>query len=229
VDVNTKVTYTLTFSEDINGSTVSALDFSNAGTSAITIGTITETIPGVFTVEVTPTTLGSLRLQVPTAASIADGVGNLLIANLAIQDAETLSVTADSTAPTLTSIVDNQNGGLVPVGRVVIYTIAFNEDINASTVSSAYFSNAGTSAITIGAIAEPSLGVFTVQVTPTNEGTLILQISVSASIIDVAGIALDNDPALLDDTTTRRHDDQRNPRRQLRVGGNHLHDRITRR
>ena len=57
VDVNTKVTYTVTFSEDINATTVTSVDFSNAGTSAITIGTITETSPGVFTVEVTPTTL----------------------------------------------------------------------------------------------------------------------------------------------------------------------------
>jgi hypothetical protein len=201
VDVNTKVTYTLTFSEDINASSVTAIDFSNAGTSAITIGAIIETTPGVFTVEIIPTTIGTLQLQVPTTAAIADGAGNLLIANPAIQDTETLSVTADSTAPTLTSIVDDQTGSPVQVGRVVIYTITFNEDINASTVSSADFSNAGTSNITIGAIAEPSPGVFTVQVTPTNEGTLRLQIPVSASINDVSGIALDNDPALLDNTT----------------------------
>ena len=59
VDLNTKVTYTLTFSEDINAATVNSIDFSNAGTSAITIGAITETSPGVLSVEVTPTTIGN--------------------------------------------------------------------------------------------------------------------------------------------------------------------------
>lgn len=201
VDVNAKVIFTLTFSEDINATTVTSVDLSNAGTSAITIGAITETSPGVFTVEVTPTTIGTLTLQVPTTAAIADAAGNLLDSNPAIQDAETLSVTSDTTAPTLTGIVDDQNGSPVQVGRAVIYTLTFSEDIDASTVSSADFNNAGTSNITFGTIAEASPGAFTVQVTPTNEGTLRLQIPASASITDVAGIALDNDPAIPDDTT----------------------------
>lgn len=201
VDVNTKVTYTLTFSEDINATTVNSIDFSNAGTSAITIGAITETSPGVFTVEVTPTTIGTLRLQVPTTASIADAAGNLLDSGPAIQDAETLTITADSTAPTMIGIVDDQGGGPVEVASIVIYTVTFSEDINSGSVSSADFSNAGTSNITIGPITETSPGVFTVQITPTDEGTLRLQIPVSAAITDAAGIPLDNDPALLDDTT----------------------------
>jgi hypothetical protein len=150
VDVNTKVTYTLTFSEDINAATVSSIDFSNAGTSAITIGAITETSPGVLTVEVTPATIGSLRLQIPATASIADAAGNLLDSDPAIQDEETLTIIADSTAPTLTSIADDQGGGLVEVGSIVIYTATFSEDINSGTVSPADFSNAGTSNITIG-------------------------------------------------------------------------------
>ena len=200
VDVNTKVSYTLTFSEDINAATVTSIDFSNAGTSAITIGAITETSPGVFTVEVTPTTIGTLRLQIPTTASITDPSGNLLVNNPAIQDVEMLMVNADSTAPTLASIADDQGGGLVEVDSIVIYTVTFSEDINAGTVSSADFSNAGTSGITSGPIAEISPGVFTIEVTPTNEGTLRLQIPASASITDAAGIPLVNNPALLDDT-----------------------------
>jgi Carbohydrate esterase, sialic acid-specific acetylesterase/Bacterial TSP3 repeat len=201
VDVNTKVTYTLTFSEDINAATVNSIDFSNAGNSAITIGAITETSPGVFTVEVTPTTIGTLRLQIPTTASIADAAGNLLDSDPAIQDDETLTVNPDSTAPTLTTIADDQGGGPVEVGSIVIYAVTFSEDINGGTVSSADFSNAGTSVITFGLISETSPGVFTVQVTPTDEGTLRLQIPASASITDAAGIPLDNDPAILDDTT----------------------------
>ena len=59
VEANTLVTYTVTFSEDMDSNTVSATDFGNAGTStAVTIGTVTETAPGVFTVPVSP---GSAR------------------------------------------------------------------------------------------------------------------------------------------------------------------------
>ena len=61
---NTTVTYTLTFSEDINAATVSADDFGNAGTSTVDLEAITETSPGVFAVTLTPTDPGTLRLRV---------------------------------------------------------------------------------------------------------------------------------------------------------------------
>jgi alpha-galactosidase len=203
VDVNSRVTYTVTFNEDMNGSTVTAADFDNAGTSAITLGAITETAPGVFTVEVLPTTVGTLRLRVPISAYMTDASGNPLDNDPAIADDTTLTVTADTTPPTLasTDIVDDQGGGPVDTNTVVIYAVTFSEDMNAGTVGAADFSNAGTSDITIGPIAETSPGVFTVEVTPTTEGTLRLQIPVSASMTDLAGIPLDNNPAIIDDTT----------------------------
>ncbi|MBV08403.1 MAG: hypothetical protein CMN21_04195, partial [Rubinisphaera sp.] len=86
----TMVTYTITFSEDIDENTVDAADFDNAGTAPITIGTITETSPGVFTVEVTPTGPGSLILCVPNGATIDDASGNSLVAP--VQDDTTLTV-----------------------------------------------------------------------------------------------------------------------------------------
>ena len=81
------------------------------------------------------------------------------------------------------------------------YTVTFNEDMDASTVSAADFSNAGTATVSIGAITEITPGVSTVLVTPTTSGTLRLQIPNTAVLNDVAGNPLDNDPALLDDTT----------------------------
>ena len=60
----------MTFSEDMDDGTVSAADFANAGTAPISIGTITETTPGVFTVLVTPTDAGTLRLEIPAGAII---------------------------------------------------------------------------------------------------------------------------------------------------------------
>ncbi|MBK7871797.1 MAG: hypothetical protein IPJ74_14520 [Saprospiraceae bacterium] len=79
VQAGTMLTYTITFNEDINAATVTAADFDNAGTATISIGTIMETTPGVFTVQVTPTTAGTLILRIPVGAVIADVDGNNLV------------------------------------------------------------------------------------------------------------------------------------------------------
>lgn len=103
VNENTLVTYTLTFSEDIDETTVSSDDFSNAGTAPISFGTITETSPGVFTVQVTPTADGTLQLQVPIGATIKDPAGLSMVTTSAIVDDTAITVTVappDNTAPT---------------------------------------------------------------------------------------------------------------------------------
>jgi hypothetical protein len=94
VDINTPITYTLTFSEDINASTVSDLDFGNAGTAPITIGAITETSPGVFTVVVTPTNSGSVQLRINQGAVIEDTatIPNALVTTSALLDNTTITV-----------------------------------------------------------------------------------------------------------------------------------------
>lgn len=75
---NTTVVYTVTFSEDIDMTTVTSADFENAGTSTITIGSINEPTAGVFTVPVTPTSAGTLQLQIKAGSDIRDVVGNTL-------------------------------------------------------------------------------------------------------------------------------------------------------
>ncbi|OYV06248.1 MAG: hypothetical protein CFE26_07320, partial [Verrucomicrobiales bacterium VVV1] len=136
----------------------------------------------------TPTQLGLISLNgVPGSYSL-DASGYLISGG-------------DVTPPTLTSITDNVTGGPVNIGATVTFTVTFNEDIDASTVSAADFSNAGTATASIGTITETTPGVFTVQATPSTSGTLRLQIPTTAVLTDVAGNPLDNDPALLDDTT----------------------------
>ena len=195
VAANVALTYTITFSEDINEATVNATDFANDGTATITIGAITETSPGVFTVIVTPTTGGTLTLQIPASAVISDLAGNNLV--VPVSDNETLTV--DATAPSVSSIADNVSGGPVTQFQAVTYTLTFSEDVNLSTVTAVDFANAGTATVTIGAIAEPSPGVVTVIVTPQTSGTLILQIPSTASIADVVGNTLTG--PINDDTT----------------------------
>ena len=197
----TLVTYTVTFSLDMDAGTVDLTDFGNAGSAAVTIGAVTETSPGVFTVEVTPTTGGSLILKVNASAVLNGADGTPLNTTSAIPDDTTITV--DATPPTLTSIVDDKSGGSVIPSQLVTYTVTFSEDMDASTVSAASFGNAGTAAVTIGTVTEttPTSGVFTVPVTATTIGTLQLMVNLGAVLNDAMGNALDTTSAILDDTT----------------------------
>lgn len=90
--IDTLVTYTVTFDEDIDVTTVSAEDFTNNGTAAIIIGAVNEISAGVFTVQVTPTTTGTLQLRIPTSAEIRDLAGNTLVVNPPLDDDTIITV-----------------------------------------------------------------------------------------------------------------------------------------
>jgi autotransporter-associated beta strand protein len=84
---NTLITYTVTFNEEINTTTVDFLDFDNAGTATITIDpAITKVSAGIYTLTVTPTTTGTLQLRIPTGSSISDIAGNPLTSDPALLD-----------------------------------------------------------------------------------------------------------------------------------------------
>ena len=76
----------------MDATTISAADFGNAGTSTVTIGTVSETTPGVFSVPVTPTGTGTLQLKVIAGAVLKDVAGNPLATAAAIADNTTLAV-----------------------------------------------------------------------------------------------------------------------------------------
>ena len=204
IAINTLATYTLSFSKDMDAATVTAADFSNAGTAAATIGAVTETSPtsGIFTVQFTPTSGGTLQFRVNASADLKDTANNALDTGSAIDDDTTITV--DATAPTLASadIIDADNqGNPIAANTTVQFTLIFSEDIDASTVTSADFGNAGSSSITIGDISEPSAGVFTVDVTATSVGDLQLRVNASATIKDALGNSLNTTSEILDDTT----------------------------
>ncbi|MFT5108333.1 MAG: hypothetical protein ACI9UA_003977, partial [Pseudoalteromonas tetraodonis] len=204
IAANSLVTYTVSFSEDMDASSVSSADFSNAGSSSVSFGLIIESSSGVFSIPVTPTTPGSLQLQVPAGASMSDLAGNLLDTSVAITDDTILTVTApDSTAPTLdgSDIVDNKGGGAVNANSVVTYAVTFSEDMDGATVDAADFGNAGSSTISIGTISETAPGVFSIEITPVGVGTLQLEVISGASMTDSSGNPLDSASAITDDTT----------------------------
>jgi hypothetical protein len=212
VAIDDQVTYTVTFSKDMDDTTVTDEDFGNAGTSDITIDSVAEIGAGVFSVQVTPTTAGTLQLKVKALAELLDeeDPANSLDTASAILDDTTIIV--DNIAPTLasTDIVDDQGGSSVDPDTLVTYTVTFSEDMDESTVTAADFDNAGTAPVDITIVIidesdpdapDPIPGVFSVEVTPTGGGTLQLSIKQDAILKDVAGNSLDTTSALLDDTT----------------------------
>jgi hypothetical protein len=92
VAAGTLVTYTVTFSEDMHAPTVRAENFGNAGSSVLVFGTITEVNPGVFQVPVTPTTNGTLQLQINAQAAVSSATGSVLDTSPAILDPVVVTV-----------------------------------------------------------------------------------------------------------------------------------------
>jgi fibronectin-binding autotransporter adhesin len=140
VDIGATITYTVTFSEDIDAATVSAADFNNNGTAAITVGAITETSPGVFTVVVTADSPGSLKLRIPTGAVIKDVAGNDLV--VPVEDDTTITV---RTIFESWANVNGATGGKTgdPDGDGFINLMEFAFDTNPTTNSAASIAYSG--------------------------------------------------------------------------------------
>ena len=139
VPANTMVTYTVNFSETMDASTVIAAGFTNAGTATIVPGSITHLSGTVFTVQVTPSSTGTLELQVPAGAIMKDISGNALDTGAAIADDATLTV-GDEVVSDGTWILNNADywnnpvdwsGGIVANGTDK--TAFFTADINPQT------------------------------------------------------------------------------------------------
>lgn len=98
------VTYTVSFSEALNATTVGGSDFGNASSSAVTIDSVNATgDPSVFEVFVTPSEAGTLQLQVIAGAVIKDTAGNALNTASAILDNTVITVDAPAPSNTILS------------------------------------------------------------------------------------------------------------------------------
>lgn len=93
VETGSPVTYSLTFDKDMNFTSFDTADFGNAGTSAISIGSFSEVSPRIFTVEVTPTTTGTLQFRVNQGSDLRDTEGAALDTSSAQNDDTVITVT----------------------------------------------------------------------------------------------------------------------------------------
>ncbi|MCH7228220.1 Ig-like domain-containing protein [Haloferula sp. A504] len=89
---NDSVTYTVTFSEPMTASTVEASDFSAIGTAGATVDSLTSVSDSIYELVVTPTSTGTIQLQVNASENLEDLVGNALDTSSAIQDPTVIDV-----------------------------------------------------------------------------------------------------------------------------------------
>ena len=197
------VTYTVTFSEAINASTVEVSDFGNASSTGVTIDSVSATgDPAVFLVDVSPTEAGTIQLEIVQDAVITDIIGNALVTTSAIVDSAIVTVVLDTTLPGLDSIVDSVGGGSLYVTLPLTYTVTFDEPIDASSVDIADFGYAGAATATIDSVTPTgNPAVFDVVVTTSGVGDLTFEIAQGATIQDLTGNFFDASVAVPDDTT----------------------------
>ncbi len=108
------VTYTVTFSEGMNASTVEVTDFENASATGVTIDSVTATgDPAVFTVLVSPTEAGTIQLQVKVGAVLEDLATSPNQLDTASAITDPVIITVNAGAPTILLFEDWQTTGMV--------------------------------------------------------------------------------------------------------------------
>ena len=163
VEVGNPITYTLTFSKDINAATLGTGDFINVGDAPVTIGSVTEISPGIVTVTVTPTgTVGGiLRFAVAAGSLIEDTLGNDLNTTSAIIDDTVISIVpVQPKTQTFTGISSsgadnwntvsnwNLNTGPIPTGTDNVI-ISANKQVTSNSAATPIYS--GNLALGLGA------------------------------------------------------------------------------
>ncbi len=156
-----------------------------------------------------------------------------------VSDDTEVTVTAgDITPPTVSSITDNDADDLVAVGTTVIYTVTFSEDINETTVSTAFSIMRDSNLFDRNVSAKHPLGYSPFLSLRHPLAHFVCVLPTTATIADVAGNALVVRPTILDAETSTsmalRHSwfrlwmvswwDQGSS-----IQRNHLHDNLQRR
>ena len=111
--------YTISFSSDIDAATFTTSDLQNVGTAGVTFGTLTETSPGIFTLQVTATSSGTVKLAINNGTNISSPSGYSVSTSPQIIDDETLTVAA-AVVPVISSVVAEDASTLPGSGDSVV-------------------------------------------------------------------------------------------------------------
>ncbi len=171
---------TITFNEEVEDFNENEITVVNG-----TTGDFASADSTTFTVNITPSSNGAVQVQVGSAFA-PDLAGNSNTAS------NTLSLTYDGTAPTVTSIVRQTPTDATTNATSAVFRVTFSEDVNNVGIADFAISGAGaggTAAIT-GVSEETASTVFDVTVSTINtNGELDLDFSGSQNIADGSGNA----------------------------------------
>ena len=191
------VDFTVTFSEAVSGVDTSDFALTASGVSGAAVSGFSGS-GSVYTVTVnTGTGVGTIRLDVPTSATVTDLAGNPL-AGLPYTSGETYTV--DTTAPMVTSITRlNPN----PTNLAIVdFTVTFSEAVTGVDTSDFALTASGVSGAAVSGFTG-SGSVYTVTVnTVQGNGTLRLDVPTSATVTDLAGNPLAGLPYTSGETYT---------------------------
>jgi len=177
-------------------------------TTTIAVGDAQIDVTGT-TLTITPTTpllKGKAYHIEMDSGVVTDGAG---VAYAGLSDPMEWNFIADDTLPTLVSFADDFGGGPIWEIHTVVYTVTFDEPMDAATINIADFDSLPSPPPVINSVTptgDPA--VFEVSVSPGGAGTLQLQIKAGATLEDLSGNLLDPGAASSDDSITvnaRKH------------------------
>ncbi|MEA2236859.1 MAG: hypothetical protein QOC81_1583 [Thermoanaerobaculia bacterium] len=180
------IQFTATFSEAVTG--VDSGDFvvNAAGPAGASISNVTGSGAGPYTITVgTGSGDGTIRIDVNGAtATIADGVGNPLVANFTTGDVTTI----DKTAPTVVSIV--RVNGSPTAAATVDYTVTFSETVlNVDTADFTVVATGVTGTGVTNVAGSGATRTVTVSTGTGSSGTVRLDVNAPPTITDAVGNA----------------------------------------
>lgn len=160
VDVNSNFTATFTFNEAVTGFAVSDITVTNGSASSFVTVSTTQ-----YTAVITPTTDGSVTVDVPASAA-NDTAGNGNVA------ATQFSVNNDVTQPTIgiTTSASTTNSTFTA-------TFTFSENVTGFTLSDITVSNGAASNFST-----TSSSVYSATITPSSEGTVSIDVAASVAV-----------------------------------------------
>jgi hypothetical protein len=191
------VDFTVLFSESVTGVDTGDFSLTTSGVSGAAVSGVSGS-GDTYTVTVdTGSGDGTIRLDVPVTATITDLAGNSL-GNLPFTNGETYNI--DKTAPTVLSIT---RGSANPTNAASVnFTVTFSESVMDVNASDFALTTIGVSGATITNVSG-SDNTFTVTVsTGSGDGTIRLDVSALANIIDLAGNPLSGLPFTSGETYT---------------------------
>lgn len=191
------VTYTLTFDKHMDLSTITAADFDNAGSATATVGTVAQVSQTVITVQLLPTSTGTLQLRIPSLSVLSSFVPLNLDTTSDILD-DAIIINTGTTSPntptanrwwdgsTLSGITNGASGG----GAGTWSTTNTNWDRGAGFEAPVAWNNSdGNTAIFGGTT---GTGIVTLDGNITLDGLIVNLPNATGSVYSIGNVGEDN-------------------------------------